>query len=203
MTTESNNQGSSDAEPNTSSAASASVRRESWYVRLKNWLWGHDFFISYHWGSGGTYAVSLAARLREKGYEVFLDRADYAMGDDWQRVGEIALRNTKRLIVIATRETPALLHHVLLLVSFGLPSVPQDLPFSPQKESKCHSRENGNLDPRVQCPCFARTRCDTSIPASALNLSTQRVTYQAPVMSNGIRIHRQYSVLSASVTTRN
>lgn len=75
-----------------------------WYQRLKGWLWGYDFFISYHWASGGTYAVNLAAQLREKGYDVFLDRAEYAMGDDWKRIGEVALCNTQRLVLIATRE---------------------------------------------------------------------------------------------------
>ena len=58
----------------------SSGRRGRWYQRIKDRLWGYDFFISYHWASGGTYAVNLAARLREKGYEVFLDRAEYAMG---------------------------------------------------------------------------------------------------------------------------
>ena len=71
---------------------------------LKDRLWGYDFFISYHWASGGTYAVNLAQRLREKNYDVFLDRADYASGDDWKAIGESALRNTQRLVLIATRE---------------------------------------------------------------------------------------------------
>jgi WD40 repeat protein len=78
--------------------------REPWYQRLRNSLWGYDFFISYHWASGGAYAVKLAAQLREKGYEVFLDRGEYAMGDKWKGVGEVALRNTQRLVLIATRE---------------------------------------------------------------------------------------------------
>ena len=54
--------------------------------------------------SAGTYAVNLAAKLRERGYDVFLDRAEYAMGDDWKKVGETALRNTQRLVLIATHE---------------------------------------------------------------------------------------------------
>ncbi len=78
--------------------------RQPWHRRLRDWLWGYDFFVSYHWASGGTYAVNLAALLREKGYDVFLDRAEYAMGDDWKRVGELALRNTQRLVLIATRQ---------------------------------------------------------------------------------------------------
>lgn len=72
--------------------------------RLTQYLWGYDFFISYHWASGGKYAVSLAQQLRQRHYDVFLDRSDYADGDDWKEVGEIALRNTQRLVLIATRE---------------------------------------------------------------------------------------------------
>ena len=75
-----------------------------WFHRLRNWLWGYDFFICYHWVSGGVYAVNLAAQLRQRGYDVFLDRSEYAMGDDWKQVGELALRNTRRLVLIGTRE---------------------------------------------------------------------------------------------------
>ncbi len=74
------------------------------WLGCKSWLWGYDFFVSYHWLSGGQYAVNLAQRLRERRYEVFLDRAEYAMGDDWKTVGERAIDNTSRLILIATRE---------------------------------------------------------------------------------------------------
>ncbi len=77
---------------------------ESFTTRVKSWLWGYDFFISYHWASGGAYAVQLAAQLREKGYEVFLDRTDFAAGDEWRSVGETALRNTQRMVIIATRD---------------------------------------------------------------------------------------------------
>ena len=58
-----------------------SLCRQVW-KNLKDRLWGYDFFISYHWASGGTYAVNLAQRLRDRYFEVFLDRAEYAMGDD-------------------------------------------------------------------------------------------------------------------------
>ena len=74
------------------------------WQRVKDRLWGYDFFISYHWASGGVYAVNLAQMLRTKGFDVFLDRADYAAGDDWKEIGEAALRNTQRLILIATNE---------------------------------------------------------------------------------------------------
>ena len=58
-----------------------------WWLSVRDWLWGYDFFISYHWASGGAYAVNLAQRLRDRGYEVFLDRAEYAMGDEWAKRG--------------------------------------------------------------------------------------------------------------------
>lgn len=74
------------------------------FQRVKNWLWGYDFFVSYHWSSGGTYAVNLAQRLRDKKYDVFLDRNEFARGDNWETVGRLSLANTRRLVVIATRE---------------------------------------------------------------------------------------------------
>ena len=81
----------------------AIAQQQRWYQRLRDWLWGYDRFISYDWDSGGTYAVNLAAQLRQKGYEIFLDRARCAMGGVWTRVGEMALRYTRRLMLIATR----------------------------------------------------------------------------------------------------
>lgn len=75
---------------------------ESFWRSIPNRLWGYDFFISYHWESGGSYAVNLAQRLRDRNYDVFLDRYEYAVGDDWKREGRRALRHTQRLILIAT-----------------------------------------------------------------------------------------------------
>ncbi len=67
-----------------SQAAQAALKSESkrdWWQRLRNWLWGCDFFVSYHWASGGVSAVNPAQMLRSKGFDAFLDRADYASGD--------------------------------------------------------------------------------------------------------------------------
>ncbi len=75
----------------------------NFFQEIYDWLWGYDFFISYQWSTGGQYAQELALRLREKGYEVFLDRSDYAASDDWKRVGSIALNNTQRLVLISTK----------------------------------------------------------------------------------------------------
>ena len=83
------------------------TRRESLSRRLAHRVWGYDYFISYHWESGGRYAVALAQRLLDRGFDCFLDRADYAMGDDWKLQGERALRHTQRLVLIATREAVA------------------------------------------------------------------------------------------------
>ena len=91
-------------ENDASFAADQSTARHSAVQRLRDWLWGYDFFVSYHWQSGGSFAVALAQGLRSKGFEVFLDRTDYASGDDWQRLGRIALHNTQRLVLVATRE---------------------------------------------------------------------------------------------------
>mgnify|MGYP000331975236 CR=1 FL=1 len=77
---------------------------QSFWRRIASRLWGYDFFISYHWASGGAYAVALAQRLRDLNFDCFLDRAEYAMGDDWKSQGKKALHNTQRLVLVATPE---------------------------------------------------------------------------------------------------
>jgi len=81
-------------------------------------MWGYDFFISYRWACGGVYAVSLAEQLRGRGYDCFLDRAEFAPSDDWKVEAARALRNTQRLVVIATRDamlsSEAVAHEVKL-----------------------------------------------------------------------------------------
>lgn len=100
----------------------------SWRRRASAWLWGYDYFISYHWASGGVYAVALAERLRDLGYDVFLDRDEYAFGDDWKEVGERALRNTQRLVLVATREAVTLSqpveHEVRVFTARGRQVIP-------------------------------------------------------------------------------
>jgi len=78
--------------------------RVSWWRRIANRFWGYDFFISYHWSSGGAYAVKLAEALRKRRYDCFLDRSEFAGGDDWKHEARQALANTQRLIVVGTRE---------------------------------------------------------------------------------------------------
>jgi WD40 repeat protein len=100
--------------------------------RIAAHLWGFDFFISYHWASGGRYAVALAEALRARGFECFLDRSEFAAGDDWKSEARLALRRTQRLLVIATIEavtsSAAVAHELevfqsrnkpVILVAFG------------------------------------------------------------------------------------
>ena len=85
-------------------AASSEIKALTIWQQISNRLWGYDFFISYHWESGGKYAISLAQKLQDQRFDCFLDRTEYAMGDDWKRQGEYALRNSQRLVLIATPE---------------------------------------------------------------------------------------------------
>jgi hypothetical protein len=64
----------------------------SYWRRALDFVFGYDFFISYAWSDGATYAAALAARLEDKRFAVFLDRAKYAAGDDWKKVGAWTLR---------------------------------------------------------------------------------------------------------------
>jgi WD40 repeat protein len=77
---------------------------QSWLRSFSGYLWGYDFFISYHWSSGGRYAVALAEALRARGHDCFLDRSEFAVGDDWKLEAGVALRRTQRLLVVATTE---------------------------------------------------------------------------------------------------
>ena len=91
-------------EPDSDDVPSAAEAHEPWWRRLTNMIWGYDFFVSYNWASGGQYAVGLAERLRERGYDCFLDQSEFAAGDDWKSEAQKALSNTRRLVIIATRE---------------------------------------------------------------------------------------------------
>jgi hypothetical protein len=115
---------SSSTSPPSSGKNSTSLpvaRSESLFRRFANRIWGFDFFVSYQWASGGPYALNLAEALRALHYECFLDRSEFAVGDDWRREAEKALRNSHRLVVIATREaiahSRAVQHEVEIFIS--------------------------------------------------------------------------------------
>ena len=46
--------------------------------------------------------AALASRLKADGFQVFLDRANYASGDDWKKVGAWTLRRTGQLILVGS-----------------------------------------------------------------------------------------------------
>jgi hypothetical protein len=84
------------AEAQLSSADTGDNGSRSLPRRLLDFVFGYDFFISYSWSDGASYATALAPRLEADGFQVFLDRADYASGDDWKKVGAWTLRRTSQ-----------------------------------------------------------------------------------------------------------
>jgi hypothetical protein len=92
--------------------------RPTWLERLRGYVWGYDFFISYQWKTGGRYAVALAEALRDQGFDCFLDRSEFAAGDDWRAEARAALWATQQLVVVGTRgalaDSPAVAHEIEL-----------------------------------------------------------------------------------------
>jgi TIR domain len=84
-----------------SSAAKKELRRPFWQ-RLVDAFFGYDFFIAYSQGDGKAYAGDLARRLKNRGFECFLDTEDFAKGDDWKSVGAWALKRTSRLVLVGS-----------------------------------------------------------------------------------------------------
>jgi hypothetical protein len=80
----------------------AALRKRSVWRRLADYLFGYDFFISYRWVDGKTYAVRLASALQQRGYDCFLDSQSYTAGDDWKTTGAAAIRRTSQLIVVGS-----------------------------------------------------------------------------------------------------
>ena len=80
----------------------AALRKRSVWRRLADYLFGYDFFISYRWADGKTYAVRLASALQQRGYDCFLDSQSYTAGDDWKTAGAAAIRKTSQLVVVGS-----------------------------------------------------------------------------------------------------
>jgi tetratricopeptide (TPR) repeat protein len=70
--------------------------------RVLDHVFGYDFFISYTWSDGFAYAKTLGDRLESEGFAIFLDRTEYASGDDWKKVGAWTLRRTGQLILVGS-----------------------------------------------------------------------------------------------------
>jgi TIR domain len=78
------------------------VRVTTLLQRVADVIFGYDFFISYTWHDGSDYAHDVFKRLKSSGFTVFLDKQDYARGDNWSLLGRRAVRKTRQLILIAT-----------------------------------------------------------------------------------------------------
>ena len=63
---------------------------------------GYDFFISYAWKDGRSYALRLRDELKQRGFRSFLDSEDYEKGTSWKREGRRALKRTNRLLLVIT-----------------------------------------------------------------------------------------------------
>src|SRR5262245_20302126 len=104
------------------------ARRSPWRQVL-DFVFGYDFFISYAWSDGGSYATALARTLRAQGFEIFLDREEYASGDDWKKVGAWKLRRTGQLILVgspAALVSAPVLREIEIFSSTGRRLVPID-----------------------------------------------------------------------------
>jgi hypothetical protein len=82
---------------------SALEERRGLLRQALDFVFGYDFFISYAWSDGAVYAAALARQLEAEGFEVFLDREEYASGDDWKKVGAWTLKRTGQLILVGTQ----------------------------------------------------------------------------------------------------
>ena len=70
--------------------------------RIVDSVFGYDYFISYTWSDGRTYALELAKQLKSHGFSCFLDSDNYKKGDRWKRVGAWTLRRTSRLVLVGS-----------------------------------------------------------------------------------------------------
>src|SRR3954453_2603461 len=78
------------------------LQRLGLFQRGADFLFGYDFFISYCWADGRHYAQELQRKLKNQGFNCFLDSSDYAKGDNWRATGQRALKKTSRLILVGT-----------------------------------------------------------------------------------------------------
>jgi hypothetical protein len=126
------------AEAQHSSEDASDNGKRSLVRRLLDFVFGYDFFISYSWSDGAAYATALASRLEADRFAVFLDRTDYASGDNWKKVGAWTLRRTGQLILVgspaAVRSDPVL-HEVEIFSKTRRRIVPIDFAGSLRKES--------------------------------------------------------------------
>lgn len=78
---------------------------ERWLARLRDHLFGFDFFISYAHKDGKEYPEGLVEGLTERGYRVFLDESGeetgFVVGEELATAMDQRIRQSTKLILIA------------------------------------------------------------------------------------------------------
>jgi WD40 repeat protein len=111
------------------SANHSDQERHAPWRNLLDLVFGYDFFISYSWRDGIKYSAALAQRLEKEHFAVFLDRANYAAGDDWKKVGGWTLRRTGQLLLVGSPSavfSDAVLQEVRVFSKTGRRIIPID-----------------------------------------------------------------------------
>jgi len=122
------------AEAQLSSDEAGDNGKRSLLRRLLDFVFGYDFFISYSWSDGAAYATALASRLEADGFEVFLDRASYASGDNWKKVGAWTLRRNRPIDIVGS---PAAIRSGPVI---------REVRFSARLGAHCSNRFAGSLE---------------------------------------------------------
>lgn len=110
--------------------ASRRQDRSSLFHKVVDYVFGYDFFISYCWADGRSYAQALQQQLEGQGFRVFLDSSDYAMGDNWRQQGRRALKKTSYLLLVGSPralESEPVLNEVRIFSRLGRPIIPIDV----------------------------------------------------------------------------
>jgi WD40 repeat protein len=104
------------------------VKRSAWQ-RIADCFFGYDFFVSYTWKDGATYAFRLAKALEQRGFDCFLDSQSYVKGDDWKIVGAAAIRRTSKLVLVGSPgvwHSTSVLREIQIFTASGRRIVPID-----------------------------------------------------------------------------
>lgn len=129
----------------------AQLQRTFWQ-RIVDKFFGYDFFISYAHADGKFYAEGLGLKLKDYGFECFLDTQEYAKGDDWKTIGAWALKRTSQLIVVGTQralESAPVLREVEIFTRSGKRVIPVDFEGSLSPEKNPNNRVLELIKPSV------------------------------------------------------
>lgn len=92
---------------------------------------GYDFFVSYAWKDGQTYADALVDQLSAgRKYRCFLDKHDMGGGAEWRKSVRPALRRSSVLVLVATPlalESDNVFEEIRVFSTLGRPIVPVDV----------------------------------------------------------------------------